>query len=183
MQIHGLCIYAKKFCPPWGSNVAERHLTVTKVGHHGRAVISYPGELVYTDEGHLVARCRWTEPTTLDLGPFALQPGDLFIEHYYPERWFNIFSIYDRLGRLKGWYCNITQPIEIVGDEIRWHDLALDLLVLPDGSQKLLDEDDFAQLDIADDIRRQACEELALLQHWASEGADPFGILLQGEGQ
>jgi protein associated with RNAse G/E len=157
--------------------VADRHVTITKVGHHGQAVISYPGELVYADEVHLVARCRWTETTTLDLGPFALQPGDIFIEHYYLDRWFNIFAIYNRLGRLKGWYCNITRPIELVDGEIRWHDLALDLLVLPDGEQVLLDEADFAQLELSDRIRSQAREELALLQRWAVEAADPFGML------
>jgi hypothetical protein len=157
--------------------VLERHITVTKVGHHGRAVISYPGDLVYADEAHLVARCLWTESTTLDLGPFALQPGDIFIENYYSERWFNIFAIYDRLGRIKGWYCNITRLIELADNEIRWHDLALDLLVLPDGRQILKDEADFDQLDLSDSIRSQACQELALLQRWAAEAAVPFSIL------
>ncbi|MBN1399248.1 MAG: DUF402 domain-containing protein [Anaerolineae bacterium] len=155
----------------------ERRVTITKVGHNGQALISYPGEIVYGDEAHLVARCRWTEPTTLSLGPFALQPGDIFIEHYYPERWFNIFAIYDRLGRFKGWYCNIIHPIELADSEVRWHDLALDLLVLPDGRQILLDEADYERLDVSEAIRSRVQEELALLQRWATQAAAPFGIL------
>ncbi|MFH1084722.1 MAG: DUF402 domain-containing protein [Chloroflexota bacterium] len=153
----------------------SRRATITKVGPDGQAKISYPGEIVFQDEAYLVARCLWTQPHSLDLGPFALDPGDVFIEFYYLAEWFNVFTIYDRLGRLKGWYCNITRPAEVLGDEIRWHDLALDLLVVPGGAQQVLDEDDFAALTLSEGDRAAARDALDKLQRWAREGRAPFG--------
>ena len=150
-------------------------VTITKVGHQGQALISYPGELVYQDQDQLVARCLWTEDITLDLGGFLLEPGDIFVEHYFYDTWFNIFAVYDRLGRLKGWYCNITRPVEIVDREIRWRDLALDLLVLPGDHGKILDEDEFEALSLPEPIRQQARQALDTILDWVKEGRPPFG--------
>jgi hypothetical protein len=157
-----------------------RHATITKVGPDGQIKISYPGEIVYQDDDVIAARCLWTQPYSLDLGPFALDPGDVFMEFYYRAEWFNIFAVYDRLGRLKGWYCNITRPAEVRQDEVRWHDLALDLLVTRDGTQQVLDEDDFSALTLSADERAIAGTALATLQCWAHEGRAPFRACGQG---
>lgn len=90
-----------------------------------------------------------------------LKRGDRFIEDYYSDRWYNIYEIYDRDdGRVKCWYCNVTLPAELDGDVIRFVDLALDLIVYPDGRQKVLDEDEFAALDIPDNLRSGALAAL-----------------------
>ena len=88
-----------------------------------------------------------------DLHGISLNRGDRFVEAYYSERWYNIFEIYDRQsGQLKGWYCNVTMPAQISAQEIRYVDLALDLLVYPDGRQLVLDEDEFSALDAPEEI-------------------------------
>jgi ABC-type transport system substrate-binding protein len=119
---------------------------VTKLDHKGRAKASYPGELIFGDEEQLVVRALWTREAPLDLGLFALEQGDIFVEHYYRAARYNIFAVYSRVGVLKGWYANITAPLDVRPGEIRWQDLALDLLVTPDGRQQVLDEDEFAAL-------------------------------------
>ena len=43
-------------------------------------------------------------------------------------------------------------------------DLSLDLLVFPDGRQVVLDEDEFAELEIEDEVRNQARLALQELQ-------------------
>jgi uncharacterized protein len=91
--------------------------------------------------------------------------GDRFIEIYYTDRWYNIFEIHDRDDdHLKGWYCNVALPAELEQDQIAYVDLALDLLVYPDGRQLVLDEDEFAALAIDAETRRLARAALAQLQ-------------------
>ncbi|HEY9086718.1 MAG TPA: DUF402 domain-containing protein [Anaerolineaceae bacterium] len=100
-----------------------------------------------------------------DLHGISLNRGDRFVEAYYAERWYNIFEIYDRAdGHLKGWYCNVTMPAQISAGEIRYVDLALDLLVYPDGRQLVLDEDEFAALDAPEEVCLGAYRGLEELQ-------------------
>jgi uncharacterized protein len=150
-----------------------RNVTITKVDHQGRPLISYPGAIVYEDQGCLVARCMWTL-RVMDMGPFLLEPGDLWIEFYYRHEPFNIMVIYDRQGRIKGWYCNVTEQVEIAPGEIRWRDLALDLLILPDGRRIVLDEDEFKALDPSIEARARASRALATLNTWAIDRRCPF---------
>lgn len=151
-----------------------RMIQITKVDHDGTPKITYVGELFYQDQEATVARCNWTQPYSLDLGLFALAPGDVFIEYYYASHWFNIFGIYDRIGRLKGWYCNITHPVEMVATGVRWHDLALDLLALPSGQSVVVDRDEFEALNPTQEERRQAEAALSTLQSWLAVAAGPF---------
>ena len=91
--------------------------------------------------------------------------GDPFVEIFYTDRWYNIFEIHDcEDGRLKGYYCNITMPAEFADGEVAYVDLALDLLVYPDGRQLVLDEDEFADLPLDEITRQQARIALAELQ-------------------
>jgi uncharacterized protein len=151
----------------------EREVTITKVDHQGRPLISYPGAIVYADPSCIVARCTWTL-RVMEMGPFLLEPGDIWIEFYYCHEPFNIMVIYDRQGRIKGWYCNVTEQVEIAPDEIRWRDLALDLLILPDGRQTVLDEDEFEALDPSSEARARAASALATLNAWIIARRCPF---------
>lgn len=91
--------------------------------------------------------------------------GDRFVEKFYADRWYNVFEIHDRADdRLKGWYCNITLPAMLKEDQVAYVDLALDLLIYPDGRQLVLDEDEFACLNLDADTRRKALDALAGLQ-------------------
>ena len=96
-----------------------------------------------------------------------LRRNDRFVETFYTKRWYNIFEIYDRQDdSLKAWYCNVGYPAELEAGIISYRDLALDLLVYPDGRQVILDEDEFAELDISSEIRRQALLALGELQEY-----------------
>ena len=59
-------------------------------------------------------------------------------------------------GDLRCWYCDIARPAEIAPDSVASDDLALDVLVLPSRTVHLLDEDEFAALDITDAERQTA---------------------------
>lgn len=100
--------------------------------------------------------------------------GDRFVETYYADRWFNIFEIHDRADdALKGWYCNITLPAEIRDGEISYIDLALDVLVYPDGRQLILDEDEFEALPLPEEWRTGALRAMGELQTLFRNGQIP----------
>lgn len=91
--------------------------------------------------------------------------GDRFVEIFYTDRWYNVFEIHDRQDdRVKGWYCNVCLPAELDHDQVAYVDLALDLLVFPDGRQLVLDEDEFTVLQIDAETQRQAQAALVELQ-------------------
>lgn len=147
---------------------------VIKEGPGERPPYTYEGEVAYRDEEVLVLRCLWTANKPFEVEDFRLERGDVMVECYYPAERFNIFAVYSAAGDLKGWYCNITEPPTLTDEEIRWRDLALDLLILPDGREILLDEEEFAALALDAESRRQALEALAKLRAWFAEKRFPF---------
>jgi predicted RNA-binding protein associated with RNAse of E/G family len=98
-------------------------------------------------------------------GNLVILKGDRFIETFYTRRWYNTFEVHDREDdNLKGYYCNVGYPAVLQDAQVSYRDLALDLVVMPDGSQQVLDEDEFEALPITDEVRRQALEGLKQLQ-------------------
>lgn len=154
-------------------------VTVIKLNTQRQETWRYTGQVLERRPSALVLEALFNRPDT----PFhdlILKEGDRFIEVYYTRRWFNIFEIQDRQdGLLKGYYCNVTLPAEIEesgeGLVITYVDLALDLLVYPDGRQLVLDEDEFAALPVDAATRAMARAALDELQTLASKGElSPF---------
>jgi predicted RNA-binding protein associated with RNAse of E/G family len=149
------------------------HITVRKLDHNGHEVISYPGDVLQRSTDAIVLRAVWDgEP--VDLGFVVLELGDRWTETFYSDRWYNILEIRASEGRLKGWYCNVTRPAQITRDEVAAEDLALDLWVEPDGSMQVLDEDEFAELDLSPEEREAAQEALRLLRAMVAQEVPPF---------
>mgnify|MGYP000881362167 CR=1 FL=1 len=102
----------------------------------------------------------------------VLRQGDRFLEAYYCDRWYNIFEIHDyQNDQLKAWYCNITLPALINSQTIEYVDLALDLLVYPDGRQFVLDEDEFTALSLSLQQRQQCWDAMRALRHLLAKPA------------
>lgn len=102
--------------------------------------------------------------------------GDRFVEIYYTDRWYNIFEMHDREDdRVKGWYCNVSRPAELTDGQISYVDLALDLLIYPDGHMLVLDEDEFAALALDEATHASALAGLeALKRVFQQPGKFPF---------
>jgi len=106
-----------------------------------------------------------------------LRKGDRFVETFYSDRWYNIFEIYDvETKQLKGWYCNVCRPARIEDKHVFADDLALDLIVYPDRRWLVVDEDEFAQLEINKEDKERAQEALEQLTHLVRERMPPFDI-------
>jgi len=146
-----------------------RPITITKLDHCGRERTSYSGEIVYADQTLTVVRCRWAAGNPFQVGSFCLTEGDILFEHYYAGKPFNILAVFSPTGQYKGAYCNVTAPPEITPDAIRWRDLVLDLLVLPDGATIELDRDELLALPSAEPLLTEAEAGLAALRQWLAE--------------
>lgn len=139
-------------------------ITVSKLDINGRETWRYSGKILWSGETFVQLEALFDRDDAVFHG-ITLRRGDRFVEIFYSDRWYNIFEIYDREENvLKGWYCNIGLPAEIEDGRVSYRDLALDLLVFPDGRQLVLDEDEFAELELNDDQRRLARAALAELQ-------------------
>ena len=138
-------------------------VTVIKLNPAGQETWRYSGEVLARTDHTVLLQALFNREDTPFHG-ILFKHNDRFVEIYYSDRWYNIYEIYDRDdGQVKGWYCNVSLPAELDGGMIRFVDLALDLLVYLDGSQLVLDEDEFTALDLGNDTRikaRQALEEL-----------------------
>lgn len=139
------------------------------------------GELMYEYEAELVSRDETTvklealfDRADMPLVDVVFKMGDRFVEYYYTDRWYNIFVIYDRAdGRIKGWYCNVGKPVEVRDGVVSYVDLALDLWVSANGTQTVLDEDEFEALALNDELRTGALRGLAELQQLFLNGKPP----------
>src|SRR5919206_2139103 len=119
-------------------------VTVRKFLYDGTPNYVWEGRVVERDDEVVVLEAYFTRGRR-DLGYVVFERGDLFVEFYYFDRWYNVFQIYSSAGELKGWYCNITQPATLQGGELRFVDLALDLFAYPDGTSLPLDVEEFEE--------------------------------------
>ena len=140
-------------------------IVVDKLSPQGELKWRYEGEVTERGADRMVIEAFFDR----DDMPFmdtSLKRGDRFVETYYADRWYNIFEIYDRDdGALKGWYCNITRPAEILDGRVEYVDLFLDLWVSANGAQTVLDEDEFLAADLDERTRRSARDALLELQN------------------
>lgn len=153
-------------------------IRVVKCDANGIAVVAYDGEVIERSAAGVFLRAHFVRDD-VDAGYLVYRRGDLFLEWFYTDRYYNVFKMYDvDDGRLKGWYCNITRPavIETIDGrlQVRADDLALDMYIAPDGSLRMLDEDEFDALDLSPDERRAAFEAAATIRRLAAERVPPF---------
>ena len=152
---------------------------VDKLDLKGQTTLRYEGRLLTRTETTVVLEAPYTLPRR-ELGYVTLETGDRFVEHFYTDRWYNVFIIYDgQTGALKGWYCNITRPAAFGaapegGVAVRAVDLALDFFVQPGGKEFVLDEDEFAALALGPEDTAAAWAALDELRALAREKRGPF---------
>mgnify|MGYP000696524040 CR=1 FL=1 len=63
------------------------------------------------------------------------------ITFYYKKSWFNIIAQLKNTGVY--YYCNISSPVIIENDTIKYIDYDYDLRVFPDGAYKILDKSEY----------------------------------------
>ena len=140
-----------RFAP--GDVVLLRHV------HEGRAYFAVPARIVADDD--VVA--WWIAPGTPGIYPLGLADERLLLplrewatrEHAWygsgnldvtrPGDWYGLRLFWSGDGAFEAWYVNLQEPLRRTPRGFDTRDLQLDLLVRPDGSCELKDEDHLAQ--------------------------------------
>lgn len=147
-----------------------------------REKVRYPAAVLHDDGVRVAVRADWAAPGVRDFGFVRFEPGDVFTETYWRDRWYAVKEVRDGGGGLKGWYCDITRPAVVGAGGLTVEDLDLDLWRSADGSDvRRLDEDEFAASGLAardPHAAGQALRALAELEALARAGG--FGELLSG---
>lgn len=153
------------------------NITVRLIKPAKGTVITYQGNLLQRNPTYMLLHARW-ERARIDLGYVVFEPGDHLYEHFYTDRWYNVYALHTPGGVLKGWYCNITRPAVFGADTIKSEDLELDMFVPPDRQNPLvLDEEEYAARGIeTSDLaaHRAAMAALEELRSLAARGTGPF---------
>ena len=112
----------------------------------GRTKIRYPAQVIADDGTVVTVRAPWAADGVRDFGFVRFEPGDVFTEHYWRDRWYAVKEVRTSTGVLKGWYCDVTRPAVRDGATLTVEDLDLDLWCSADGRTILrLDEDEFTE--------------------------------------
>ena len=135
-------------------------IKVQKKNPAGEVTYEYEGVLLSRDENSVTLEALF-DRADMPFMDVIFKTGDRFLESYYTDHWYNIFAIHDREdGQIKGWYCNIAKPAVIEDGVVSYIDLALDLWVAVDGTQTVLDEDEFEELKLNEELKTAALRGL-----------------------
>ncbi|MFG3249042.1 DUF402 domain-containing protein [Streptomyces sp. NPDC048187] len=127
---------------------AELSVALVKAG---RTKIRYAAALLHDDGTRLAVRAPWAGDGVRDFGFVRFEAGDVFTEYFWRDRWYAVKEVRTAAGVLKGWYCDVTRPAVLTGNELVVEDLDLDLWRSADGTDvRRLDEDEFAESGLAD---------------------------------
>lgn len=152
-------------------------ITVTKQDAHGAPVLTYDGVVIARGETWVCLDAVFSR-ADVTARYVTFRRGDRMREWFFSDRWFNIFELHDvDDDRIKGWYCNVTRPAALTAHSVAAHDLALDVFIAPDGILTLLDEDEFAALDLPAHDRTQALAAVEQLRAWVMARRAPFDVI------
>lgn len=98
------------------------------------------------------------------------------VTFFYKKRWFNVIGILKPTG--VGFYCNLSSPVIIDEEALKYIDYDLDVKVSEHGQINLLDQNEYrrhrAQMGYPAEVCQILEEEFLRLQEWIKTGAEPF---------
>ena len=129
-------------------------------------------ELLQRAPGEVVVVYRM--PRDVQLEDVLLRKGTLSLGYFWEDRPYNVYHWIDGGLDTVALYFNISDATRISADSVAWRDLAVDVLMTPDGRCRVLDEDELpADLDAALRARIEAARDdlcrdpLSLLDEYA----------------
>jgi protein associated with RNAse G/E len=152
-------------------------ITVRSYKYDGSEHRHWPAQLVNQSGSLLVLDAKFEADVEHDLlGLIA--SGTHSLEYYWLDRWYNIFRFGNPDGSVRSFYCNVNQPPEFDGQVLKYTDLDLDILVNPDFSYHILDQEEFEKncriYSYPETVKLEAQNALCELQTMIETRAFPF---------
>ena len=156
-------------------------ITVRTYKYDGRKHRHWRAQLTKRENSLLILSAKLEEEIRHPL-LVIIARGTLSIEFYWLDRWYNIFRFHQPSGELLNFYCNINAPPVLHRNVLSYIDLDMDILVSPDLSYSILDEDEFAantaRFKYPLEVQRQAQQALRQLITLIESRRFPFNNLI-----
>ena len=110
--------------------------------HDGRVHRRWPARVVEREGSLVVLDAFFAEEVRHPLIG-TIEAGTHSTEYFWTDRWYSVFRFQTPAGRLLKFYCNINTPARLADGVLSFTDLDVDVLVEPDLSYAVLDEDEF----------------------------------------
>ena len=118
-------------------------IEVRSLKHGGRAHRTWRAR-VETLEGPLVVLDAFFAEEVRHPVLGTIEAGTPSKEFFWTDRWYSVFRFgAPRGGGLLNFYCNVNTPVRLEAGALSFTDLDIDVLVRPDLSYSVLDEDEF----------------------------------------
>src|SRR6478672_50532 len=103
----------------------SREITIHAKKYDGRVRKTWTGGVLSESDEVLVLVARFEKTVKHnDLG--IIEAGTVSFEHFWFDRWYNVFRFHRPDGTLLAHYVNIAMPAEIDGDVLSYIDLDID---------------------------------------------------------
>jgi uncharacterized protein len=121
----------------------QRAVTVRTYKYDGSEHRHWRAQISRQEDSLIVLDAKFEEEIRHPLlGTVARETSS--VEYYWLDRWYNVFRFVEPTGELRNFYCNVNVPPVLQNDVLSYIDLDMDVLVAPDFSYSILDEDEFA---------------------------------------
>jgi protein associated with RNAse G/E len=161
-------------------NAAAREVIVSACKYDGLEHRRWSAHIISNDDDLIVLDAEFSEEIKHQLLGIVAR-GTISREYYWLNRWYNVFRFQHPNGELRSFYCNINVPPTFDGRVLSYIDLDIDILVAPDLSYQIVDEDEFAsnaaKYKYPPEIRTQAYQALEELKALIEERGFPFSDL------
>jgi hypothetical protein len=124
------------------SGTDAREIVVRSCKHDGRVSRSWPARVARREDSLIVLDAFFAEEIRHTLIG-TIEAGTLSTEFFWTDRWYSVFRFQSPDGRLLKFYCNINTPPTLESGALTFVDLDVDVLVQPDYTFEVLDEDEF----------------------------------------
>ena len=129
----------------WDTFTKGKEIRIEHVKLDGRVIFLSEGEIVEKNfEGKklVLRRSRFKGRTKYDGLGIEKREGDYAVSEVQEGQWYYRHTYLREDGTLIGRYVNINTPVEFYPDRIRYVDLEIDVVQMPDGRVIVMDEDD-----------------------------------------
>ena len=110
--------------------------------HDGRVHRRWPARVARREGSLIVLDAFFAEEVRHALIG-TIEAGTVSTEFFWADRWYSVFRFQTPSGRLLKFYCNVNTPPTLEDGVLSYVDLDVDVLVQPDFSFEVLDEDEF----------------------------------------
>jgi len=119
-----------------------QNITVRVLKHDGKEYRRWRASLRSREDSLLILDAEFEADVSHELLG-EIKRATKTVEYYWLNRWYNVFRFLKDDGSTRLWYCNVNTPPRFESETLSYIDLDIDVLVQPDFSFQVLDEDEF----------------------------------------